>query len=89
VIRPRAADDFDTIHRRVKELRREAAAPSVAKANQSSQLDAPPTHHEAQLRERREGLPPPWVPTIFLKTPANGETARRFGEVAWIIEAPS
>ena len=56
--RPRAADDFATIRKRMKELRRETAAA------------APVTNHEKRQKERREGLPPHWVPTIFLAAPA-------------------
>jgi hypothetical protein len=79
VTRPRATDDFDTIYRRIKELRRETVvtAPS-AEADQPVRADTPLTDPERRLKDRREGLPPPWVPTIFLKKPTNSEIARRF-----------
>ncbi len=64
--RPRAADDFATIRSRLQELQRERAATSPA------ELDHPRTDRlqstcdaERRSRERREGAPPPWVPTIF------------------------
>lgn len=74
--RARAADDFATIHRRMKELRRETAPPPQSEA-------AEPNHGDAQLsdrrmKERREGLPPPWVPTIFMQKPTRLEIACRF-----------
>ena len=72
--RPRAADDFDTIRARIDELRREREATASA--------DAPKTGNggmrrgaglaadlERRRRERVEGWPPPWVPTIFVKRP--------------------
>jgi hypothetical protein len=75
VTRPRAADDFITIRARISQLRREAAAPNAAGPNaaehprSASGEAAPLTDHEQRLRERREGHPPPWVPTIFLAVP--------------------
>ena len=68
--RPRAADDFDTIYRRIKELRREAATAPPAEANRPARTDTPLTDHDRRLKDRREGLPPPWVLTIFLAAPA-------------------
>jgi hypothetical protein len=70
--RPRAADDFDTIRARIEELRRERGT-----ANTTG--EEPRTGHrmrrgaglaadlERRRRERVEGWPPPWVPTIFVK----------------------
>jgi hypothetical protein len=79
VTRPRAADDFDTIYERIKELRRETAASAPpAEADQPARAATPITDHERRLKDRREGLPPPWVPTIFLQKPTNSEIARRF-----------
>jgi hypothetical protein len=89
VTRPRAADDFDRIHERIRELRGEPRVAQPPAASQPSSADALPTDHERRLKDRREGLPPPWVPTIFIKKPASGkrptnlEIARRF----WHIRA--
>lgn len=76
--RPRAADDFDTIHERIKELRRETAAAPPVEASQPTRAAASLTDKERRLKDRREGLPPPWAPTIFIKRPTNSEIARRF-----------
>jgi hypothetical protein len=70
VNRPRAADDFETIRARVEELRRESA---VNTADQGTRSGKPPSGRgesdaERRRRERMEGSPPPWVPTIFVKT---------------------
>jgi hypothetical protein len=65
VNRPRAADDFATIRARIDELRREraASAPDHGKPRSGrTEGDA-----ERRRRERMEGSPPPWVPTIFAK----------------------
>jgi len=71
VTRPRAADDFETIRARMDELRRERApsppdqdARSGKPASGRGESDA-----ERRRRERMEGWPPPWVPTIFVKNP--------------------
>jgi phage shock protein A len=63
--RPRAADDFDTIRQRLEELRRErdAAETGIADAAASDGKT------ERRRRERLEGSPPPWAPTIFAKQP--------------------
>jgi hypothetical protein len=61
--RPRAADDFDTIRQRLDELRREREAAEAA----SSGADNPEGKTERRRRERLEGWPPPWAPTIFAK----------------------
>jgi hypothetical protein len=70
VSRSRAADDFDAIRRRLEELRRErealAAGPEAetGKRGNGRDLDA-----ERRRRQRMEGWPPPWVPTIFTRSP--------------------
>ena len=71
--RPRAADDFDTIRARIEELRREreaAAAPDEPKTGGGMRRGAGlAADLERRRRERAEGWPPPWVPTIFVKRP--------------------
>ncbi|HJU20717.1 MAG TPA: hypothetical protein VJ770_30075 [Stellaceae bacterium] len=62
--RPRAADDFTAIRRRMEHLRRESAGPPPAEPNPGR--DPRLGEVERRRRERCEGLPPPWVPTIFL-----------------------
>ena len=63
--RPRAADDFETIRARLDELRRErAASPPDQGKPQSGRGES---DAERRRRERIEGSPPPWVPTIFVK----------------------
>ncbi|HEX5453504.1 MAG TPA: hypothetical protein VFX06_06900 [Stellaceae bacterium] len=68
--RPRAADDFATIRARMKELRREREAGAsgedgrVARRSGAREGDG-----ERRRRERIEGWPPPWVPTIFARKP--------------------
>lgn len=68
--RPRAADDFATIRARMEELRRER---EPAGGDDASQKEARPLRRESDLERRRrrqmEGMPPPWVPTIFIKKP--------------------
>lgn len=77
--RPRAADDFATIYQRVRELRGDAAATAPGEeAGEGTRTNPPLTDPDRRLRDRREGLPPPWVPTIFIKKPSNREIARRF-----------
>jgi hypothetical protein len=88
VTRPRAADDFDTIYQRIKELRGETAATRPAQPSQPPRADTKPGDKERRLRDRREGLPPPWVPTIFIKTPTNSEIARRFWHIRSGWQAP-
>ena len=63
--RPRAADDFDMIYQRVKELRRQSDALAPGEGGQPVRAEAPMSDRERRVRDRREGLPPPWVPTIF------------------------
>lgn len=73
--RPRAADDFETIRARLDELRREraASAPDSARHQDARSGKAPSGRGESDAerrrRERIEGWPPPWVPTIFVTTP--------------------
>ena len=69
VTRPRAADDFATIRARLDQLRRErdggtaaTGTPLVARPQDSSDS-------ERNRRARIEGLPPHWVPTIFVRKP--------------------
>ena len=68
--RPRAADDFTTIRARMEELRRERAI--TADEDGSAAGSAGTTiggDAERRRRARIEGLPPPWVPTIFARRP--------------------
>jgi hypothetical protein len=71
VSRPRAADDFAIIRARMEELRREREhslsgqeAMPLRSGSRRGESDA-----ERRRRERIEGLPPPWVPTIFVRKP--------------------
>ena len=69
VIRPRAADDFATIRARIDELRRERdGGPSVA-AQPSAAAKQDGSASERRRRARIEGLPPHWVPTVFVREP--------------------
>ena len=71
-----AADDFGTIRARVEELHRERVR--TASAESGDQSDTPQPNRdlgdnrlpdlERRRKERSEGTPPPWVPTIFLRT---------------------
>jgi hypothetical protein len=67
VTQTRAADDFAAIRQRMKELAREAAEASAAGAGAADRAEAPPTDRDRRQKERREGHPPPWAPTIFTK----------------------
>ena len=67
--RPRAADDFEVIRARIDELRRERS-PSARDENtgtRTPQSGRCESDAERRRRERMEGWPPPWVPTIFAK----------------------
>jgi len=73
---PRAADDFEVIRERLEELRRERE--ENAPKNPSGDVtasedggDAAEDDDERRRRDRVEGLPPPWVPTIFLPQPTD------------------
>ena len=67
VSRPRAADDFATIRARLDELRRERGETTSGPDTAPSEVRE--SAAERYRRERMEGLPPPWVPTIFVKQP--------------------
>jgi len=76
VTQPRAADDFETIRERLEELRRErekAAEDGAIRPEGGPPGDGVDGDAERRRRERCEGLPPPWVPTIFL--PQHGTVA--------------
>ena len=67
--RPRAADDFGTIRARLKELRGDTE-PSDALHGRAEEVEARnPGRGLGRIdecyRDRAEGAPPPWVPTIF------------------------
>ncbi len=66
--RPRAADDFAAIRARMDELRREREA-SVREPDGHSgkALSRESDIERRRRRERMEGTPPPWVPTIFVR----------------------
>ncbi len=65
---PRAADDFTTIRARMEELRREREA-RAADQDPRAPSGRGDRDAERRRRERIEGWPPPWVPTIFVKKP--------------------
>ena len=66
--RPRAADDFDVIRQRLEELRREREAAEAAEnAAEEGPGDSTDQKAERRRRERLEGSPPAWAPTIFAK----------------------
>ena len=68
--RPRAADDFDMIRQRLDELRRESEAIPPAEADDAGRRgQGREADFERRRRERIEGWPPPWVPTIFVNPP--------------------
>ena len=69
--RPRAADDFETIRARLDELRRERAvsAPDEDAGSGTASSRSGESESERRRRARMEGLPPPWVPTIFVNIP--------------------
>ena len=64
--RTRAADDFTVIRQRIAELRREQAGAKPMRDGGDRDgrgLGRIDEHY----RDRAEGAPPPWVPTIFLR----------------------
>ena len=63
--RPRAADDFATIRARLRELRREGTESAPPEQDARPEGLQPPRDRDGRFKERREGAPPPWVPTIF------------------------
>lgn len=67
--RPRAADDFTTIRARMEELRREREAVAAGQEARPTRRPDAGDKAERRRRERIEGWPPPWVPTIFVKKP--------------------
>jgi hypothetical protein len=68
--RPRAADDFTTIRQRMDELRREREAPAAGQNGKAARRgNGRESDFERRRRERIEGWPPPWVPTIFVHPP--------------------
>ena len=68
---PRAADDFATIRRRLEELRRERGDAPADEPSYGAE-GRPPGRGlgriDERYKDRAEGAPPPWVPTIFLGT---------------------
>jgi hypothetical protein len=67
--RPRAADDFATIRARLKELHG-GSEPSDALQGRTEEVEARNPGRglgriDERYRDRAEGAPPPWVPTIF------------------------
>jgi hypothetical protein len=75
VTQTRAADDFAAIRARMEELRRESAKASASEKSQPLRADSALADRERRLKERREGHPPPWAPTIF--TAGSGSRAGR------------
>jgi hypothetical protein len=72
VNRPRAADDFDVIRERLEQLRREREEIEKTNAtNAPAAGGAPDDEAERRRKERVEGAPPAWVPTIFLPQPTD------------------
>jgi hypothetical protein len=67
VTQPRAADDFATIRARLQELRRQRTEITPAETGARSEGSQSLRDAEKWSKERREGSPPPWVPTIFVK----------------------
>ncbi len=68
--RSRAADDFETIRQRLDELRRERETTATTQNGEGTKRgNGREADFERRRRERIEGWPPPWVPTIFIKPP--------------------
>ena len=68
--RTRAADDFDAIRRRMEELRRASDRPPDALAGRPEEIAGRAPGRglgriDERYRDRAEGAPPPWAPTIF------------------------
>jgi hypothetical protein len=66
--RTRAADDFGAIRQRLKELRGERGAADLSGRAEEVEGRTPGRslgRIDERDRERAEGAPPPWVPTIF------------------------
>ena len=68
--RPRAADDFATIRARLNELQREREGRAAEGDATSGKAPSGRGESEAERRrrERIEGWPPPWAPTIFVRS---------------------
>ena len=62
--RLRAADDFATIRARIEEMRRERERLMAPSDDAATARDSAA---ERRRRERIDGSPPPWVPTIFVR----------------------
>jgi hypothetical protein len=72
VTQPRAADDFEVIRERLEELRREREENTPKDGAGDAPEDGEDIDDaERRRRDRVEGLPPPWVPTIFLPQPTD------------------
>jgi hypothetical protein len=71
--RPRAADDFEVIRERLEQLRREREeiAGNNANGGGASGEGAVESDAERRRKDRIEGAPPAWVPTIFLPQPTD------------------
>jgi hypothetical protein len=69
VERPRAADDFEVIRERLEELRRERE--EIESTNSAETGHDEDDEAERRRRDRCEGAPPAWVPTIFLPQPTD------------------
>jgi hypothetical protein len=69
VSRPRAADDFAIIRARMEELRREREQSLSGQEAGPRSGSRRESEAERRRRERIEGVPPPWVPTIFVRKP--------------------
>jgi hypothetical protein len=68
--RSHAADDFTTIRQRMEELRREREGLMTGQEGEAGRRgSARESDAERRRRQRMEGSPPPWVPTIFVKPP--------------------
>jgi len=70
--RSRAADDFPTIRARLDELRRQREGvaeelPATDRAGMPYAANRGLGRVDERYRDRAEGAPPPWVPTIFLR----------------------
>ncbi len=66
----RAADDFATIRARLEELRRERLQRALESEERSEPLhrrDGKASDPERRQKDKSEGVPPPWAPTIFVK----------------------
>jgi hypothetical protein len=66
----------------MRELRGEdSRAPAATQTPRRA--EASPGNRKQRLEERRQGHPPPWAPTIFVRKPEDIEVARRL----WRIRA--